>query len=310
MNNITSQPAAPAAAPANKNNLEVRNAPQAVALRDQLASIPFDAKTGIQIRNLGNATAIAELLVRGGYAPKGASVEYAAVAIIQGALLGLNPIQALQNIAVVNGRPTLFGDGLAAIVKSSPVYGGEKIEWLGKGAGEEDAGCRVTVWRLLPNGEKQETVEWFTVSDAKRAGLWDKLGPWKQYPRRMLRARATAWAYREAFPDVLQGVRIYEEERDNAMIDVQVETPAAAPASRAAVAAAPRGTKQAARLAGALRIDRPAPDPAPPVALDLPAAQPKEVAPVPGATVTPVPEEQVLPMDLPAPEKEPEYDRA
>ena len=38
------------------------------------------------------------------------------VAIQMGAELGLPPMQALQNIAVINGRPTLWGDAMLAII--------------------------------------------------------------------------------------------------------------------------------------------------------------------------------------------------
>ena len=243
------------------------------ALRQQLAAIPFSRETGIQLRDIGNACALAELLVKAGFAPKGASVEYATVAILDGAMLGLNPMQAIQGIAVVNGRPCLYGDAFAAVVKSSPVFGGEKIETIGSG---DEAGIRVTVWRK--GGEETPTVEQFTVADAKRAGLWGKQGPWTQYPRQMLKHRALGFAYRQAFPDVLKGIRMAEEERD--VIDV---TPIAggqvAPLDRAD----PIAPKQKSKLRAALAL--PAEKPA---AVDLPKAEPKEVAPVPGATIEPV----------------------
>ena len=315
MNNaIATQSAAATPATANKGNLDVRNSARAVALRESLASIPVSRKTGIEIQNLGQAAILAELFVNGGYAPKGASVEYATVAIMQGAMLGLNPIQSVQGIAVVNGHPTLYGDALAAVVKSSPLFAGETVEWLnGKGA-DGEAGCKFTVFRLLPDGTKQPTVEWFTTTDAKRAGLLDKIGPWRTNPRQMLFNRARAFAYRHAFPDVLQGVRSYEEEQD--VIDVE-------PLKDAPPRSVPKAERPAVNAAAASKLRRTLGIAAPaeqPVALDIGAPAEKEVAPAPGATVEPTPEalaeaaahsqEQTLPMNIPAPEKEPEYDRA
>lgn len=181
------------------------------ALRGSLADIPLAPGKAVALQNIGNAFALAELTVKAGFAPKGATVESCVVAMIHGAKLGLDPLAAVQGIAVVNGRPTLWGDQLAAAVKGSSVYGGERVEYFGQG---DDAGVRFTVWRK--GDEENPTVETFAVRDAKRAGLWDKVGPWKQYPRQMLFNRARAFAYRHAFPDALMGMRFREEEEDAA----------------------------------------------------------------------------------------------
>ena len=181
------------------------------ALRGSLADIPLAPGKALEVRNIGNAYAVADLLVKTGFAPKGSTVETAVVAMIHGNRLGLDPLAAVQGIAVVNGRPTLWGDQLAAVVKGNSVFGGERVEYFGTG---DEAGCRVTVWRK--GHEDEPTVETFTVRDAKRAGLWGKTGPWTQYPRQMLFKRARAFAYRHAFPDALMGMRFREEEEDAA----------------------------------------------------------------------------------------------
>ena len=181
------------------------------ALRGNLAELPLAPGKALEVRNIGNAYAVADLLVKTGFAPKGSTVETAVVAMIHGNRLGLDPLAAVQGIAVVNGRPTLWGDQLAAAVKGSSVYGGERVEYIGQG---EDAGVRFTTWRK--GHEDEPTVETFSVRDAKRAGLWGKTGPWTQYPRRMLFNRARAFAYRTAFPDALMGMRFREEEEDAA----------------------------------------------------------------------------------------------
>ena len=181
------------------------------ALRGNLAELPLAPGKALEVRNIGNAYAVADLLVKTGFAPKGSTVETAVVAMIHGNRLGLDPLAAVQGIAVVNGRPTLWGDQLAAAVKGSSVYGGERVEYIGAG---EDAGVRFTTWRK--GHEDEPTVETFSVRDAKRAGLWGKPGPWTQYPRRMLFNRARAFAYRTAFPDALMGMRFREEEEDAA----------------------------------------------------------------------------------------------
>jgi len=61
------------------------------------------------------------------------------------------------------------------------------------------------------NSRAEPVTKTFSVEDAKRAGLWQKPGPWTDYPKRMLAMRARAFALRDAFPDVLAGLYLREE---------------------------------------------------------------------------------------------------
>jgi hypothetical protein len=72
---------------------------------------------------------------------------------------------------------------------------------------KDDWGIEVTVKRK----GMSPVVSRFTVGDAKRANLWEKAGPWKQYPRRMMEMRARGFALRTAFADVLNGIHLTEE---------------------------------------------------------------------------------------------------
>jgi len=124
------------------------------------------------------------------------------VAVQWGSEVGLPIMSALQNIAVINGKPTIYGDAALALVTAHPQYGGHQ-EWLDG----ETAHCRIT---RLVNAEKVDTERTFSVGEAKRAGLLNKAGPWQQYPNRMLQMRARGFAIRDAFPDALKGVGIDE----------------------------------------------------------------------------------------------------
>lgn len=131
------------------------------------------------------------------------------VAIIMGSELGFSPIASLQNIATINGKPSIYGDAMLALVKNSPLCE-DVIETTFKGEKQEDSGAVCTVKR---KGMEPLTVT-FTVGDAIRAGLWKKAGPWTQYPKRMLQMRARSFALRDAFPDVLRGLVATEEVQD------------------------------------------------------------------------------------------------
>jgi hypothetical protein len=131
------------------------------------------------------------------------------VAIIMGSELGFSPIASLQNIATINGKPSIYGDAMLALVKNSPLCE-DVIETMHKGDKQEDSGAVCTVKR---KGMEPVSVT-FTVGDAIRAGLWKKAGPWTQYPKRMLQMRARSFALRDAFPDVLRGLVATEELMD------------------------------------------------------------------------------------------------
>lgn len=127
------------------------------------------------------------------------------VAVQWGMEIGLKPMQAMQNIAVINGRPSLWGDAMLALVRSSPL-----CEYVYESDDGETATCRVK--RV---GE-DEQVRTFGMEDAKTAGLTGKAGPWSQYPKRMRQMRARGFALRDVFPDVLKGMASAEEVRDTA----------------------------------------------------------------------------------------------
>lgn len=149
---------------------------------------------------------IAKAVAASGLAPNGMrSPEQITIAIMHGAEIGLPPMQAIQRIAVVNGRPAIWGDAVPALLLAR---GFKIIETMD---GVEDArGATCCVVR--PDGTKIERR--FTIGDAKIAGLWGKAGPWKQYPDRMLQMRARGFAARDGAADVLSGLYVAEELHD------------------------------------------------------------------------------------------------
>lgn len=122
--------------------------------------------------------------------------------------IGLGVLQSMQNIAVINGRPSLWGDAMMALVRGSGI-----CEYIVETtAGEGDA--IVATCRTKRKDDPNEIVRTFSVDDAKKAGLSGKVGPWTQYRSRMLQLRARGFALRDGFADVLRGVISAEEARD------------------------------------------------------------------------------------------------
>ncbi len=156
-------------------------------------------------QNLAEAMQFADILAQSTIVPKDYQKNpgNVLVALQWGAEIGLAPLQAMQNIAVINGRPAIWGDAMLAIVKGSGL-----LESITEEVDDQMATC--TIQR---KGESP-TVRTFSMADAKKANLAGKQGPWSQYPKRMMQMRARAWALRDVFPDVLRGVGIAEEVRD------------------------------------------------------------------------------------------------
>lgn len=157
--------------------------------------------------NLGEAMKMAEILADSSIVPKDFQGRPGNVLIAcqWGAEIGLQPLQAMQSIAVINGRPSIWGDAMLGLVQGSGL-----LEDINEEVSEDGQVATCTVRRR----GKSPVVRQFTMDEAKKAGLAGKTGPWQQYPRRMLQLRARAFALRDAFADVLRGVAIAEEARD------------------------------------------------------------------------------------------------
>ena len=165
---------------------------------------------GVKLASLEDAFRFANAIVASGFAPRGMEKPEAVLVAIQlGAELGLTPMAALQNTAVINGRPAIYGDAALALVRASGLLESFNEEEVGE-AGKDSFGIKVTATRR--DGSKGS--ETFTVADAKAAKLWGKAGPWTDYPRRMLKFRARGFVLRDVFGDVLKGLRTAEEVRD------------------------------------------------------------------------------------------------
>lgn len=185
---------------------------------------------GIAPSSMDDLYRFATAVSKSGLAPKGIETPEAIfVALEMGLEVGLPMMAALQNIAVINGRPAIWGDAQLAVVRST----GELAlfeEWY------EEKGKRLTrnpmafsdetaaVCRVQRQGyEAAETA--FSVADAKRANLWGKAGPWSQYPARMLKHRARSFALRDQFGDALRGLRTVEEVQDDPVATARNVTP-------------------------------------------------------------------------------------
>ena len=168
------------------------------------------ASTGLALQTFDDAFRFAKMVAASEFAPKDfkGKPESCLLAIQHGSEVGLSPMQSLQSIAVINGRPTIWGDAALALVQSSPVC--EYVREYTEGEGDN----LTAVCEAKRRGYPAPTVVRFSVADAKKAGLWGKSGPWQSYGSRMLSLRARGFALRNAFADALRGLITAEEAQD------------------------------------------------------------------------------------------------
>ena len=216
---------------ATRQTAAAADAEPASLLRDILSRVDAigvaqQRPSPIHLKTWEEIERFAEKAARSGMVPKDyvSKADAICIAVQMGSELGLAPMQALQNIAVINGRPAIWGDAMLGLCQASPKCQSIR-EWS---EGEGDA---LTFYcEAIRHGDPTPKLGRFSVADAKQAGLWKDgpktkkmgrdgpyevdSGPWWSYPSRMLQMRARGFGLRDAFADVLKGLISAEEARD------------------------------------------------------------------------------------------------
>jgi hypothetical protein len=167
-------------------------------------------------QTLGQALEWARIMCVSNLVPEGMRGNPADVliAILWGNQLGMSVVQALQNIAVVNGRATIWGDAFLAIVMGRA--GAELEKFEEKWEPDVEAGKWTTT---VKRKGREEVVRSFSIADAKKityyaAGnkkILAEKDTYQNYPRRMCKFKARNEALRDTFPDLLLGIGVREE---------------------------------------------------------------------------------------------------
>lgn len=168
-------------------------------------------------KTIGEALEFAKLVASSELCPKDyrGKPQDVLIAIQMGAELAIPPMQALQNIAVINGRPTMWGDLLLALVQASG-----QLEYKDERDPQEALTKLEGRCELKRKGNPNPIVRTFSHEMAVQAGLIARArgqrgdGPWITHEGRMLMFRARGWALRDEFADVLKGILPREEVED------------------------------------------------------------------------------------------------
>lgn len=124
-----------------------------------------------------------------------------------GDALGVPYTQVMQSMVVARGKMTMSADLMGAVVRRA----GHKLRL------REDGDSVTATLIRADDPEYEFTVTW-DKGKAQAAGLWGSRGPWQQYPRQMLRARAITEVCRQGASDALAGTVYTPEELEPAPV--------------------------------------------------------------------------------------------
>lgn len=204
--------------------------------------------------------ALANVLVKGKMCPLKEPADVV-IALMTGNELGLSPINSLNEIYPINGKPSLGvhimkgmamtnsilyeksrdyeakylfvekgSDGKPKLIDKKPVivsqgFLDEQPENTLKSEIDRVTEYTFTRYIKIPTGQWKEITAKgsFSLSEAKQAGLDDK-DNWKKYPKRMLEARAFSVGMREIADDVVKGMKTADElTNGDIVIDTEAE---------------------------------------------------------------------------------------
>lgn len=157
--------------------------------------------------------------------------------------MGADPLMVMQNLYLVNGRPSWSSQFIMAGINSSGRFSALRFEL--EDLGEKEVECVETVWENRKpkkiskpvkihdfscvawaiereTGERLESSK-ITIEMAVKEGWYTKEGSkWQTMSEQMLRYRAASFFGRVYAPELLMGLRSAEEEQDR-IIDVTPE---------------------------------------------------------------------------------------
>ena len=169
-------------------------------MTQETALVPF---------SLDETMSLGRVLAKSGYFSDAKGEAQAVVKVLAGREMGFGPIASMTGVHIVQGKPSIGANLLGAAIKGSGRYDYRVIELTNERAEIAFFQSGEEIGRSL-----------FTMDDAKAAGLANKGGSWKMYPRNMLFSRAMSNGARWYCPDVFSGVTPYTPEEMGADVSM------------------------------------------------------------------------------------------
>ena len=159
------------------------------------------------IRTMDDAERAAKAMVASGFFADSKSAAQAVVKILAGQELGFGPFASMTGVNIIQNKPVLAANLMAAAVKRQGKYNYRVVEMT-------DSGCELAFFEA--GQEVGRSI--FNKADAEKAGLLQK-DNWKKYPRNMFFARALSNGQKWYAPDIFNGATVYTPDELGAQVN-------------------------------------------------------------------------------------------
>jgi len=167
-------------------------------------TIGFSTKSGFELMQRA-----AQLLAASALVPKEyqGNIANCTIALEMAARIGASPLMVMQNLYLVHGKPSWSSQFIIAAINGTGRFSPLRYQLTGDGEGRT---C--VAWaNEKATGERLESPP-ISITMAKREGWTDRNGSkWRTMPELMLRYRAATLFGRLYAPEILMGMKTYEE---------------------------------------------------------------------------------------------------
>ena len=184
------------------------------------ALAPQSGSIYANIEAFNDAEQIAKALSSAGLVPEvyKKNIPNTMIALEMAARIGVSPIQVMQNLDVIKGKPSWRSSFIIAALNSCGRFTPIRFHFEGDEKTEE-YGCRAVAKDYKTGDEIKGPL--VTMKMVKAEGWYDKLGSkWQTMPELMFQYRAAAFFGRLHAPDILNGMHSAEETIDIAHVVV------------------------------------------------------------------------------------------
>ncbi|WP_375491125.1 hypothetical protein [uncultured Nostoc sp.] len=170
---------------------------------------------GLAVRNIDDLSRLSTMLAKSGFFADAKEAAQCGVKVLAGMELGFGAIASMVGVHIINGKPSIGANLMAAAVKRSGKYNYRITR-------HDNNGCTIVFYE---NGEVIGEST-FTRDDAIAAGALDgKNGhTWKKFPRNMMFNRAMSNGVRWYCPDIFAGSVAYTPEELDCEVDEEGNT--------------------------------------------------------------------------------------
>jgi len=178
----------------------------------------------VQYETMDDLERLGKAMAASGYFSDARQASQAVVKILAGREMGFGPVAAMTGIHIIEGKPTVGANLMAAAVRAHPHYD-YQVKTI------TDNECAITFLRDgIEIGEsaltlKEVNARKINMAWDKQKNEWKEKYNWKTYPKNMLFARCISNGVKWFAPDVFMGTTVYTPDELSGLDDDVIEMP-------------------------------------------------------------------------------------